>query len=58
MKYALFDFVNENVYVVGETRWITREDHKSFVLIQAAGWMAAWPIDFIKNNLSMKIVKD
>lgn len=60
MKYALFEFVNENVYEIGETRWITGEDPESFV---NTGWdtskdvMVAWPTDFVKNNLSKKIVK-
>ena len=61
MKYALFEFVNENVYEIGETQWIARKDPKSFVNtswdISKSSIVVARPTDFIKNNLSKKMVK-
>jgi hypothetical protein len=59
MKYALFEFVNETLVEIGETRWIIREDPKKF---ENDSWdwqkevMVAWPNDFTK--IHKKIVKN
>lgn len=58
MKYALFEFVIEKSFEIGESRWILREDPDTFnndCWDSSKEVMVAWPHEFSK--VSKKIIK-